>query len=91
MRYKCIKDFSVAKYDDDGFLIENEYVNIEIGSVWEAGDADNMMIGGLDHIHLDNINDYSWLEIPKEMIDKYFNQIKPLNDKGLKPLKQYLL
>lgn len=91
MRYKCIKDFSVDKYDDDGFLIENEYVNIEIGSVWEAGDAYNMMIGGLDHIHLENINDYSWLEIPKEMIDEYFKQIKPLNDKGLKPLKQYLL
>lgn len=91
MRYKCIKDFSVDKYDDDGFLIENEYVNIEIGSVWEAGDAYNMMIGGLDHIHLENINDYSWLEIPKEMIDEYFKQIKPLNDKGSKPLKQYLL
>ena len=91
MRYKCIKDFSVDKYDDNGFLIENEYVNIEIGSVWEAGDAYNMMIGGLDHIHLENINDYSWLEIPKEMIDEYFKQIKPLNDKGLKPLKQYLL
>lgn len=91
MRYKCIKDFSVDKYDDDGFLIENEYENIEIGSVWETGDADNMMIGGLDHIHLENINDDSWLEIPKEMIDEYFKQIKPLNDKGLKPLKQYLL
>lgn len=91
MRYKCIKDFSVDKYDDDGFLIENEYENIEIGSVWETGDADNMIIGGLDHIHLDNINDDSWLEIPKEMIDEYFKQIKPLNDKGLKPLKQYLL
>ena len=83
MRYKCIKDFSVDKYDDDGFLIENEYENIEIGSVWETGDADNMMIGGLDHIHLENINDDSWLEIPKEMIDEYFKQIKPL--------KQYLL
>lgn len=80
MRYQCIKDFSVNKYDDNGFLVENEYENIEIGSVWETGDADNMMIGGLDHIHLEN--DDSWLEIPKEMIDEYFKQIKPLNDKG---------
>lgn len=80
MRYQCIKGFSVNKYDDNGFLVENEYENIEIGSVWETGDADNMMIGGLDHIHLEN--DDSWLEIPKEMIDEYFKQIKPLNDKG---------
>lgn len=90
MRYKCIKGFSVDKYDDNGFLIENEYENIEIGSAWETGDADNMMIGGLDHIHLENINDGLWLEIPKEMIDEYFKQIKPLNDKGLKPLYQRL-
>lgn len=80
MRYQCIKGFSVNKYDDNGFLVENEYENIEIGSVWETGDADNMMIGGLDHIHLEN--DDSWLEILKEMIDEYFKQIKPLNDKG---------
>ena len=79
MRYQCIKGFSVNKYDDNGFLVENEHENIEIGSVWETGDADNMMIGGLDHIHLEN--DDSWLEIPKEMIDEYFKQIKPLNDK----------
>lgn len=41
MRYQCIKGFSVNKYDDNGFLVENEYENIEIGSVWETGDADN--------------------------------------------------
>lgn len=89
MRYKCIKGFSVEKFDDNGFSIENEYEDIEVGSIWEIGDAANMMIGGLDHIHLENINDGSWLEIPKEMMDEYFKQIKPLNDKGLKPLKQY--
>lgn len=89
MRYKCIKGFSVEKCDDNGFSIENEYEDIEVGSVWETGDAANMMVGGLDHIRLENINDGSWLEIPKEMVDEYFKQIKPLNDKGLKPLKQY--
>ncbi len=89
MKYKCIKGFSVDKHDDNGFLIENECENIEKGSVWETRDADNMMIGGLDHIRLENINDGSWLEIPKEMVDEYFKQIKPLNDGGLKPLKQY--
>ena len=91
MKYKCIKGFSVNKYDDDGFLIENEYENIEIDSVWKTDDTANMMVGGLEHIRLENIKDCSWLEIPKEQIDEYFKQIKPLNDKGLKPLKQYSL
>lgn len=88
MKYKCIKAFSVEKCDDNGFSIENEYEDIEVGSIWEIGDAGNMMVGGLDHIRLENIKDCSWLEIPKEMMDEYFKQIKPLNDKGLKPLKQ---
>lgn len=89
MRYKCIKAFSVDKYDDNGFPIENEYENIEIGSVWETGDAANMMTGGLEHIRLESIVDGSWLEIPKEQMDEYFKQIKPLNDKGLEPNKLF--
>lgn len=38
--YKCIKGFSVEKCDDDGFTIENEYVEIKEGSIWEIPEDD---------------------------------------------------
>ena len=32
--YKCIKGFSLKLYDDNGFIVENEYMNINKGSIW---------------------------------------------------------
>lgn len=31
--YKCVNSFLVDKYNDDGFLVEGEYMTVEEGSL----------------------------------------------------------
>ncbi|CDC11034.1 putative uncharacterized protein [Lachnospiraceae bacterium CAG:364] len=44
-KYKCKKSFYVDKYDNDGFLIENDGVVIEEGKIYELNESEYMMIG----------------------------------------------
>ncbi len=74
--YKCTKPFCVDKYDDDGFLIENSSIVIEEGKVYELNESGHMMIGGKEHVHLDNVDDGSWLEITKEHFEEYFELLE---------------
>ena len=68
--YKCIKEFSIEKCDDDGFMLENEYEIIEEGSIWFIPeDKDYRFLGG--EIRLEN-DDMSWIEIAKESLKEYF-------------------
>lgn len=71
-RYICIKAFCVDHYDD-GFLIENDSVVIEKGSVYKLDESDRTMIGG--KIHLDSINDNSWIEITKQDLSECFEEV----------------
>lgn len=73
-RYKCIKSFCVDKYDDDGFMIENSVVVIDEGKIYELDDSDHTIIGG--EVHLDSIDDGSWLEITKEILEEYFDLLE---------------
>lgn len=34
------------------------------------------MIGGKDHVHLDAVDDGSWLEIPKETLEECFELLE---------------
>ena len=45
-RYKCKKTFCVDKYDDDGFLIENDTIVIEEGKIYELDESGQMMVRG---------------------------------------------
>lgn len=72
-KYRCKKSFVVDEYDGDGFLIENSQTVIEEGSIYELG-KNGTIIGG--EIHLDNIEDGSWLEITKEALEEYFEEVK---------------
>ena len=75
-KYKCKKSFCVDKYDDDGFLIENSAVVIEKGKVYELNESDYMMIGGRDHVHIDAVDDGSWLEITKGTLKECFELLE---------------
>ncbi|HBC97992.1 MAG TPA: hypothetical protein DC034_14520 [Clostridium sp.] len=74
--YKCTKGFSIEKCDDDGFTIENEYVEIKEGSIWEIPEDDDFrLVGGeirLEEIKEDCVN---WLEITENDFKKYFVKI----------------
>nr|WP_297873486.1 hypothetical protein [uncultured Blautia sp.] len=74
-RFKCKKLFCVDKYDDDGLCIENETIVIEEGKIYELDKSGYMMIGGSDHVHLDAV-DGSWLEITKEHLKEYFDEVE---------------
>jgi hypothetical protein len=70
-KYVCTEGFSVQRFDEDGFIIENEYDEIETGSVWEV--SDNSIVGG--EIHLEKVGKpYYWLEITKERFEACFEQ-----------------
>lgn len=73
MKYKCKKSFCVDKYDDDGFLVENDAMVIEEGAIYESDESGYMMIGGKDHVHLDAVDDGSWLEITKGTLKECFD------------------
>lgn len=75
---KCKKSFYVDKYDDDGFLIENDGMVIEEVKIYELNESEYMMIGGKDHVHLDAVDedDGLWLEITKEHLEKYFELLE---------------
>lgn len=44
MKYKCKQSFCVDKYDDDGFLVDNEAIVIEEGKIYELDESGYMMI-----------------------------------------------
>lgn len=73
-QYKCIKSFCVDKYDDDGFMIENDPMVIEEGNIYELDESGHTMIGG--EVHLDDIDNGSWLEITKEHLKEYFDEVE---------------
>lgn len=73
-QYKCIKSFCVDKYDDDGFMIENDPMVIEEGNIYELDESGHTMIGG--EVHLDAIDNGSWLEITKEHLKEYFDEVE---------------
>lgn len=75
-QYKCIKSFCVDNYDDDGFMIKNDSMVIEEGKIYELDESGYMMIGGSDHVHLDAVDDSSWLEITKEHFEEYFELLE---------------
>lgn len=75
-RYKCKKSFCVDKYDDDGFMIENAATVIEEGKIYELDETGYMIIGGSDHVHLDAVDEGSWLEIEKETLEECFDLLE---------------
>lgn len=71
--YKCIKDFSLEKCDDNGFIVENEYVSIEKNSFWFISEEKEFRLIGGD-IRLENHCGYC-MEIPKETLEENFKLV----------------
>ena len=71
--YECIKGFSIEVCDEDGFTIENEYMDIDKGTIWYIPeDEDYRFIDG--EVRLEN-DDAEWIEITKEHLEEYFKLI----------------
>lgn len=76
MRYKCVKEMCLPKYDGDGFEIPNEYGFVTAGSIWERDDRGSIISGD---VHLDSLNDghnLEWIEISFEDLEENFEPIE---------------
>lgn len=71
MKYKCIKPFVLDTYDGDGFYVD-EYMEIKAGEIYEVGNE--KIIDG--EIHLDGVNVNRWIEILRETLDEYFEEVE---------------
>lgn len=72
MYFKCTREFEVEKCDDNGFVIENEYITVEEDSIWETDSNDT------DYITLYKVDDkiMCYLEIHEDLLNENFIQIK---------------
>lgn len=80
-RYRCIKSFQVDKYDNDGFDMEELYY-INEGDIYKL-DIENPCLVPNSDLHLDLVEDCNgnkdvdgWLEITKESLEEYFEEVK---------------
>ena len=77
MKYKCKKTFLLDRYDDDGFYVE-DYTQVNEGDLFELCEDPFRVIGG--EIRLVGINNGQWLEISKETLAIYFEEVKELTN-----------
>ena len=74
MQYRCKEGFMVNVCDGDGFSTDEE-IMIKEGSTWVDEGGEHRLCGG--EYRLDNEDgEYSWIEIDKETLDKFFEQIR---------------
>lgn len=71
-KYRCTKGFYVDSYDDNGFMLNKDGEIIESGSIWIDRNEDYRFCGG--EVRLEQ-KDGTWIEIPKETVDKNFKEI----------------
>ena len=68
-KWKCIKSFSVTKFDGDENVIEDVGQRIEVGSIWENEEAaqnNDIRLG----------NDSIWLEVSEETFENCFEELE---------------
>jgi hypothetical protein len=72
MKYKCIKEMCLPKFDGDGFEIPNEYGFVDVGSIWERNDRWNLIGGDVHLDSLDDNSDFGWVEMPIDDLEENF-------------------
>lgn len=81
MRYECIRELRLDKFDDDGFRTDKEQW-VSVGSIWETQKSESRIIGDKDSIHLDRIfkskkaKTIQWIEVTRETFEKHFKLVK---------------
>lgn len=77
MKYRCVNEFHIEIFDKE-WMPTGEYITITAGTIWELNNYTNN-IGG--EVHLDNIDDEGWIEIPQEKLEECFEEIQ---ERGMK-------
>lgn len=76
--YRCKKQLMLDKYDDDGFLIENEVAFVEVGEIFETCEDYDLYIACKPAIHLELVHENirTWIEISPETLAEHFEEVK---------------
>ena len=81
MKYKVKKTFLVDRYDDDGFYVE-DYTQVNEGDLFELCEDPFRVIGGeIRLVGISTTNYGQWLEISKETLAMYFEEVKECEGK----------
>lgn len=72
VRYKCIKEMCLPKYDCGGFEIPNKYGFVPVGSIWKRDDAGNIIGGDIHLDSVDNNGNFEWIEISVDSLKENF-------------------
>ena len=64
---------SVLAFESNDAKSKEDSVVIDKGKIYELDDGNHTIIGA--EIHLDSVEDGSWLEITKEHLEEYFEEV----------------
>jgi len=87
MKYICTQDLYLDKYDENGFVVENKYIRIPKGSIWQVDSDCYNVIASQDCIHLDRIyksksaKSHQWIEITQEHLGLHFQRYYEQGDR----------
>ena len=74
------KTFLLDRYDDDGFYVE-DYTQVNEGELFELCEDPFRVIGGeIRLVGISTTNYGQWLEISKETLVMYFEEVKERDD-----------
>lgn len=73
----------IQKYDEDGFQLENKYMTVPVGSIWELDETAPTynFVADKDCVHLERVyksqkaRSRQWIEITKERLAEHFEKI----------------
>lgn len=72
--YRCVKAFSIPKYDEDESVIENEFIKVPLNSTWEWEEESY----STSDLRLEN--GLNWLDISRETLASYFEEVLTQSD-----------
>lgn len=72
MKYICTEDFSLQMYDEDGFIVEGELLEVHKGDIFSSNESNFRVLGTEIRIE----NDKTWLELTAADLARYFSAME---------------
>jgi hypothetical protein len=75
-QYKCTKPLLLDRYDDNGFLEEEDAMLIEVGEIYDIDDdtCDYLLVANKPALRLEN--ERHWIEIYPDTLAEHFKEVK---------------
>ena len=72
MKYICTEDFSLQMYDEDGFIVEGELLEVHKGDIFSSNESNFRVLGTEIRIE----NDETWHELTAADLARYFSAME---------------